>query len=270
MKEPVARGSTTRGNSTIVIGARVLDIVAAFERPVSLKEVAGAASMSSSSAYRYVRSLCDGGMLKQLSSGLYEVGPKVIQLGLQALGRQDPVREAIASMPALTNQTGLVSVACVWNGSGPVVIRCEHGNLFATLKIREGVSVSLLDSASGKLFLAYLPGEATESLLRQELAAPQPRGERKRRLTPAAISRLKKDVRSRQLAWTVGKQSPRHDGIAAPIFDREGRLGLTLSLVGIPGSIELSPEGRTAAALKSCARAITIALGGGDAALQHP
>src|ERR1700722_16364563 len=87
----LSSATESRGNSTIIIGVELLRAVAEFNGPVSLTKVARRLQMSPSRAYRYLRALCDSGLLEQQEpSGLYDLGPEIITLGMKAMGRLDP------------------------------------------------------------------------------------------------------------------------------------------------------------------------------------
>ena len=258
---PIDAAVSTRGNSTILIGARLLEVVASFGAPASLKQISGAAGMSPSSAYRYARALCDAGLLSQDGSGMYDVGPKILQLGLQALNRIDPLREAGAMLTTLSRLTGQVSALCIWSSAGPLAFRCDHEGVSTPWRIQEGITLPLLRSAPGKLFLTYLPDNETASLLSRERATLSGDPDSVGLASHAAVEKLKQQVRKYGLSRTTRGDNPRHDGLAAPVFDRNGRLALTLSLIGIPGSIDLSFDGQPAAHLKLCAQELSTRLG---------
>lgn len=260
-KKRASTKSLTRGNSTILIGAGLLNVVAQFNGPATLTSIAQAAHMSPSRTYRYLRGLCDSGLLEQNEpSGLYDLGPQILTLGLKAIGRLDPVRQTITAMPGLTNATGLASVVTVWGSHGATAIRCEHGNLAAPIRIREGMTVSLLQTAAGKVFLAYLPESQTAPMLAREL------GERaaadvKDRPSPEEIAQMKEEVRRTGLARSMGTQNPMYASLSAPVFDRDGHLQIAISLIGVKGTFDATPRGMPATTLRAVAAELSQKLG---------
>lgn len=262
----------TRGNSTILIGARLLNVVAEFDGPVSLTNVAQAAHMSPSRTYRYLRGLCDSGLLEQNEpSGLYDLGPQVLSLGLKAIGRLDPIRIATAALPALTNATGLVSVITVWGSHGPTAVRCEHGNLAAPIRIREGITLSLLRTAAGKVFLTYLPETELKRAIERELNDPETALDAefgsgrtaadRRLLLERTILLVRKEVRRDGIAHSLGTQHPTYASLSAPVFDRDGNVPLTISLIGIKGSFPFGLNELPATRLHETAQAVSQKLG---------
>jgi DNA-binding IclR family transcriptional regulator len=264
-KRPSAK-SLTRGNSTILIGAQLLNVVAQFNGPASLTSIAHAAKMSPSRTYRYLRGLCDSGLLEQNEpSGLYDLGPQILSLGLKAIGRLDPVRQAIGVMADLTNATGLVSVLNVWGSHGATAIRCEHGNLAAPIRIREGITLSMLQTAAGKVFLAYLPESQTHAVLARELAERNASAEDSARIGPAEIVQLKDEVRRAGMARSLGTQNPTYASLSAPVFDRDGHLQLALSVIGVKGAFDASVRGEPASKLRAVASELSQKLGAAPA-----
>lgn len=261
-RKPRARAPETRGNSTIVIGARLLGVVGGFDGPTTLTRIAAAADMSPSRAYRYLRGLLDSGLISQDGvSGRYDLGPEVLRLGLAAISRIDPVRLAIAALPDLTEKTGLVSTLTVWGSFGPTVIRCEHATLSVPIRIREGIVLPLLSTAAGNLFLTYEAPSLTGPLLEREIEdwnASHPKG---RAITEKRIEEMRADVLKRGITRAIGERKPDHANLAAPVFGRDGKLELTLTLIGVPGSYDTSYTGNAARVLKQVARELSQKLG---------
>lgn len=262
MKKRKSTRELTRGNSTILIGANLLSVVAAFRGPTPLTSIASAANMSPSRAYRYLRGLCDSGLLEQNQpSGLYDLGPKILDLGLSAINRMDPVMQAAAVMPELTDAVGLVSIISVWGTHGPTAIRCEQGNLVAPVRIREGAVLPMLHTAAGKVFLAYMPPAVTDPMIAREIAEWNAHNTEKDMLTREAIAPIRDEVRRRGVARALGTYNPVLASLAAPIFNREGGLELSLTVTGVKGSFDASTKGPVAQRLLDAARTVSRKLG---------
>jgi DNA-binding IclR family transcriptional regulator len=261
-RQPRFKAPQTRGNSTIVIGARLLGVVAGFDGPTTLTRIAAAAGMSPSRAYRYLRGLVDSGLVEQDgASGRYDLGPEVLRLGLAAISRIDPVRVAVAALPDLTDRTGLISTLAIWGTHGPTVIRCEHATLTTPIRIREGIVLPLLPTAAGNLFLTYEPEAVTAPLLDRETRDWNAVHRGRDAMTPARIAAMKEDIRKRGITRAIGERKPLHANIAAPVFGRDGRLELTITLIGVRGSYDTSYTGEAARILKGVARELSRRLG---------
>jgi DNA-binding IclR family transcriptional regulator len=260
--------SETRGNSTIMIGVSLLQVMAEFQGPASLTAIAEKADIWPSRAYRYLRALCDSGLLTQdEESGHYDLGPLILNLGLTALGRLDPVRQAVAMLPELTRSTGLVSVVSIWGTHGPIAVRCEHGNVPIQLRVREGLTLPLLQTAAGKIFLTYLPASQTERLLVAEMKQNKGVMLTGERVTHRKLEQLKEEIRRIRLVRSA-THNPIYISLAAPVFDREGQLQLTLSLIGVKGGYDSSLNGEPARQLRTAADGLSRQLGAPIGALR--
>lgn len=261
-RRPRAKAPETRGNSTLVIGARLLGVVSAFDGPTTLTRIAAAAEMSPSRAYRYLRALADSGLVEQdRVSGRYDLGPELLRLGLAAISRIDPVRLAIAALPDLVERTGLVSTLSVWGSHGPTVIRCEHATLATPIRIREGIVLPLLTTAAGNLFLAYEAESLSAPLLEREMQDWNALHTGKDAMNPERIATIKEEVRRRGVTRAIGERTPIHANVAAPVFGRDGRIVLALTLIGVRGSYDTSYTGEAVRILKEVVRELSRKLG---------
>jgi DNA-binding IclR family transcriptional regulator len=264
MKKPRRSAKSTRGNSTILIGLEVIQALTDLGGPSSLGAVAARTQLSSSRAYRYLRALVDGGFVTQdKSSGHYDLGIGILHLGLSAIGRVDPVRHALPIMHRVTEQTGFTTVLSLWGSNGPTVIRCENGTLDMSLKVREGANLSLLSTATGKVFLAYMPEKIVEPFLKREIALWNAHHPRKEMMTKAKVDAMRKDVRRRGLSSTLGYRNPTAN-ICAPIFDSEGRIRLAMSIISVIGQTDLNDRGETAKILLAATRDVSFQIGFGS------
>lgn len=84
-------------------------------------------------------------------SGHYGLGPLAIQMGLISLQQADPVRMAIAELPALAQEVGYTVSVSMWSGQGPTIIRVEEGPTHVYVAMRHGTPASLRHTATGKI-----------------------------------------------------------------------------------------------------------------------
>ena len=93
---------------SIEVGMRVLDVLTEAGQALPLKEVAQRAAMPPGKAHPYLVSFMNVGLVKQHPlTGLYELGPKALQLGLAALEQLDPLTEASGEAAQLAADSGL-------------------------------------------------------------------------------------------------------------------------------------------------------------------
>jgi DNA-binding IclR family transcriptional regulator len=216
---------------------------------MALKDLAGAAGMAAAKAHPYLVSFGKLGLIEQdEASGRYGLGPLAMQLGLISLQQIDPLRAATAQLPALAQAVGQTVGIAVWGNRGATIVRTEPGPLPVHVSMRHGTVMSLRGTASGKLFAAWLP--------HVQVRASDPRAR-----FDAAFERELQAIRDGGLAHAVDAAVPGVSALAAPVFDAGGRMVLSLTVIGPGASLDVSPQGTPALALRACARGLSRQLG---------
>ncbi|MFM2128552.1 MAG: hypothetical protein RL477_98, partial [Pseudomonadota bacterium] len=65
----------------------------------------------------------------------------------------------------------------------------------------------------------------------------------------------------RGITRAIGERTPTHANIAVPVFGRDGRVALAITLIGVRGSYDTSYTGEAARILKDTARDLSRRLG---------
>jgi DNA-binding IclR family transcriptional regulator len=255
--------SPKNANRSVGVGLGVLKAIADLGRAATLSEIARAARMPASRTHRFLAGMIQVGAVRQdPASGRYDFGPLLVHLGVAALGRVDGVKLGTEALRQLTEDTGLVSVLVIWSGSGPTLIRWEQGDLGTAVRIREGRILSLLGTASGKIFLGYLPEEKTRDMVAAELKSPAHQASHSPLHTLDDVARERAKIRAEGIASNAGESDGGIAGLAAPIFDASGDVVMAIAVIGVLGIAGLEREGASADALRAAAHGISRALGG--------
>ena len=160
---------TPRGIQSVEVGGQLLKVLARTGRRMALKDLARAADMTAAKAHPYLVSFGKLGLIEQDAvSGHYGLGPLAMQLGLISLQQVDPVRLAIAELPALAQRIGYTVSASVWGDNGPTIIRVEEGPTAVYVAMRHGTTASVRHTATGKVFAAFGPRERVAATLAAE------------------------------------------------------------------------------------------------------
>jgi DNA-binding IclR family transcriptional regulator len=239
---------------------RVIEAVQAGRGPLSLTQIAAASGMSASKTHRYLVSLGRVGLVTQSQrAGLYDFGPAMRRIGVEALRRIDEVAIATEYLPALRDRTGHSVNLAVWGDNGPVLVHWEYGAHALPMNVRVGSTLSLLHSSVGQVFLAYLPVATTRAVL-EESAEGEP--------LQAFIDRaaeVRADVRAQGVALTSGSVIAGLTALAAPVFP-DGALPLAVS-VAMPSRLaDAETLVEVESALRATTAQITAALGGSHGA----
>ncbi len=243
--------TSQRGIQSIEVGGRLLQALARQGRPMALKDLAAAAGMAPAKAHPYLVSFGKLGLIAQDDgNGRYGLGPLALQIGLISLQQVDPLRLATGQLPALAQELGQTVGITVWGDGGPTVVRTEEAPSPVHVTMRHGAVMSLRGTASGRLFAAHLPREQVRRVggvfdkgFEQELAA----------IRAAGYSRV------------VDAAAPGVSGLAAPVFDSQGTLVLTLTAIGATAGFDTGPRSAAVKALRRCAAALTAQLGASGA-----
>jgi DNA-binding IclR family transcriptional regulator len=260
---PATRSPDAAGVRTLLMGITLLKTIARLPEPANLSDIARRAALPVSRAHRYLTTLVQGGMLSvDPATGLYTLGPAAVELGVAAMSNTDALQIATNVMRRLTARVSLVSLLSVWGTNGPTVVRWEQGKLEAAVRVREGINLSLLTTAAGQVFLAYLDPRAIASQLDHDLRAWNRTAPPAQRFTAEKVKALQQAVREQGLACAIGIRNPLVAAISAPVFDRSGLI-MSLTLAGIQGTFDTAADGEPARCLKEAAREISNLLGGG-------
>ncbi len=248
------------GVQSLEVGMSILRAMVSGKRSMMLKDIAQAADMPPSKAHRYLVSLIRSGLVEQdRLTSRYDLGPFALNLGLVALDRVDRIRLGLAAISELRDLTNETVALAVWSERGPVVVRWERPRRPITVNVLTGTHLSLLGSAAGRVFAAWLPEQQTDALLRQEI-------ESGKLATPVAsleeARRLLADVRAQGLAVISSGYFARGvEAAAGPVFNFKNEISMSIAVVGVEGTLDLDPEGPTLSALKRACAQLSIRLG---------
>ena len=250
-----------RGIQSIEVGGQLLLVLASTPAPMGLGDLARASGMDASKAHRYLVSFGKLGLVRQdATTGCYELGPFAAQLGLAALQRLDPLREATKAAEALVVEIGHTVAIAAQGHLGPTVVRIEESVHALHVNMRTGTVMSLLNTATGLVFAAWLPKPEIAKMLEHE--AIRLYGEKVLKAdVERRLERPLREVRRHGLARAVGRPIPGINALSAPIFDFNGQLVLAITSLGPSGTFDASWDGAIATAIKDCAGKLSRRLG---------
>jgi DNA-binding IclR family transcriptional regulator len=247
-----------RGIQSIEVGGALLTALVHHGRPLALKDLAREAAMAPAKAHPYLVSFIKLGLVEQEAvSGCYGLGPLALQLGLISLQQYDPVRLATPRIEELALQLGHTVAIAVWGNRGPTIVRVAEAPSPVHISMRHGTVMSLRGTASGRLFAAHLPAEAVLATLAAEQTQPS-----------NTLSKIDTEFAALLAAVRKDGLASAHDGIvlgvsalAAPVFDDQGRIALSLTAIGPSGNFDLNLHGPIAGALKRAGIELSRQLG---------
>lgn len=246
-KDDTENNARQRGIQSVEQANGLLSVFIESTGPMSLKAIAERMDMATSSAHRYLVSLRRSGLVAQDElTGLYELGPTALHLGLAFMRRMDSlgVAEATARQLAITTrQTTFVSI---WTDSGPAIVRWFHGDRIIITTASIGTILPVFASSTGRVFAAHLPDALFEKLALVE-----------NRYTLDELTAQRAETTKRGYAWINESITPGLFAVAAPVLNLQGQAAAVVTLLGTESSLVRFPNAALDALLAATGKAST-------------
>lgn len=155
--------------------SRALDILGMFSTStplVAVEDIMARMGYTRSTAYRYIKELCDAGLVAPASAGAYSLGPRIVELErlaaltdpLYCAGRQVLAPQQCENNALLLHNLYDDKVLCIYK-VGPDVL--EYGGQRMTMRRARGIPFSLFQGAASLAMLPYLsPHRIRQTYLR--------------------------------------------------------------------------------------------------------
>lgn len=250
-----------RAVQSIEVGGRLLLALAENSSPMTLKDLATQAGLPASRAHPYLVSFAKLGLVEQRrADGLYALGPAALQLGLTYLHQLEPMRPVNDAAESLALATGHAVAVSVWGNLGPTVVRMVDARRPLHIALRPGSVVSLLGSATGRVFAGVLPrdkiAEALNKPVEVLLAAPGvPLDFESERVHIAA------DLQAHGMTRSDGNTQPGISAFSTPVYGLGRQLVAVLTLIGHKDYLSATWDGPDPASLLDAARQAARRLG---------
>jgi DNA-binding IclR family transcriptional regulator len=224
-------------NQSVERAVRLLGFFSPEEPELTLTRLTERLGTSKATTHRYTLALRRVGLLRfDSAAGLYSLGPRIVELAATALAGLRIVRIAGPTMERLVAELNETVVLSIWDGEQPTVVRVDDNtDRLVRIVVRTGARLPRVDSAQGKVFLAFGP-DASE-LSHAELESI--------RATRVAVnSQVVEGIRA----------------IATPIFQGD-EVTAAMALVGTISSMPEDPESGLATRLRAAAEGLSADLG---------
>lgn len=253
------------GVQSLEIGMSILRAMVRGHRSMMLKDIAAAAGMPASKAHRYLVSLIRAGLVEQdPHTSRYDIGPFALNIGLVAIDRLDRVRLGLTAIAELRDKINETTALAVWSDEGPVIVRWERPRRAITVNVVTGTRLSLLTTASGRVFAAWMPKSAVDPLIARELKSKAPPDLK----TRADVDRMLEQVRADGIAPIYGNYMVKGvQAVAAPVFNFRNEISMALVVVGVEGMFDLSADSPAIHELRAAASALSTRIGSTHEAL---
>jgi DNA-binding IclR family transcriptional regulator len=242
-----------RGIQSLDNTGELLSALVAAARPLNLRDLAAAAGMPPAKAFPHLVSLLKIGLLERDASGCFAAGPLALELGLIGLQRLSPTREAEPEVVELAASTGMSVAMAVLGPLGPTVVRLEESARPLHVSLRVGTVMSLVNTAIGRVFAAYVADDVRAGLLTQDhlrLAGEEVNAAQAPVNNQTYAQRLVQ-IRADGIDTALSRPVPGISTLAAPVLDHTGSICLVLALMGPSGSFNSDLGGGPAQTLRA-------------------
>lgn len=211
---------------------RMLSLIDAFTESAPVWTVDGLAAgygYTRATAYRYIGELCDAGLLTRVAHGAYALGPRIIELDRQ-IQRSDPLLAATEPVwpQLLRPDREQVALLCGLFRDEVLCIGQAARHRRIAVSYTRGRPMPLFRGATAKAILAWLPERRLTRLF----------AENRREIGKAGLGRSREEflsslkaIRAQGHCITFGEVDPGVVGVAVPVFEEDGAVIGSLSLV---------------------------------------
>ncbi|MCP2138614.1 DNA-binding IclR family transcriptional regulator [Rhizobium sp. SLBN-94] len=223
----------SRGIQSIEVGGRILSALMYASGPMMLRDLASAANLAPAQCHGYLTSYKNIGLVEQdPRSGFYQLGHLALRLGIGRIRGVGLLNAASKAIYSLSEDLGFMALMVVWGPHGPTIVQVSEGTSTLTLNIRQGTLFSVTGTASGIVFGAFSNPDGMAALIDQEING-QKRSHAFGPIPPRKTYNLAVR-RARELGYaeTVGVPIPGINAVSAPVFNRQSKLELVITLIG--------------------------------------
>ena len=259
--------SDRQGIQSIEVGFRLLNVLAATNRPMMLRDIAKGAGMPAAKAHRYMVSFLRIGIVEQdNSSGRYDLGAYALELGLSGLGRLDPVRLAGPILETLCEEIQETVALAVWGNHGATIVRIVDAGGPITITLRAGTVLPLCNSATGRAFAAFYRSPFLKKKLDEELKEISDASKTAITTVRRQLEKNLTEIRSHGISRASGSLTPGINGFSAPVYDHTGCMVAAITSLGSIGEFNVEWDSPVAKAMLEASKALSHRLGHGSLA----
>jgi IclR family transcriptional regulator, KDG regulon repressor len=211
---------------------RALDILLCFrpEEPgLTLTQISERVDMHKSTVHRLLATLENKHFIQHAESdGTYHLGLRLVELGFTVLKGNDIHRQALPYMQRLSAECRETVDLAILDGGQVVYLQVVESPQRMKFAAAPGQRLPVLGTATGKGFLAFLPSDQTEAILKQGMA-------KYTESTKISLASLRKEllvVRERGFATSQQEYEDGVNAVAAPILDGNMHPVASMAIVG--------------------------------------
>ncbi|TFY99815.1 IclR family transcriptional regulator [Ramlibacter rhizophilus] len=229
----------------------VLEVLAEASEALGTSELARRLDQTKARVHRHLSTLRELGFVEQDASAAYRLGWRAFRLGL-SVGENFGLRKlAQPHLRELQQASGHTVALATPAGADITVVDTIQSSGAVAITVRPGSLIPASSSALGRALLAFQPEEASRAAL------DSPRQPASASREPRRLKRLLEAVREQWWSVAVSERLPGVAALAAPVFDRQGRVLASVGLIGSQAQITDPPTPALVRLVQQAAAAIS-------------
>lgn len=245
------------GVQSLEVGLTVLDALISHRLPMMLKELAEKLDMHPAKVHRYVVSLVRMDYAKQLADGRYALGDQAWKLGLSCIQRTDYIQQAQVQLHRLHREIECGMQISKWTPQGPLIVQWMEPDQPVSVITRVGSIMPLLNSATGRVYAAFMHEEMIKPMLEREWALKAQQGQSVSPANWAEFSALKNEILSLGYATVTGDLLAGVNAVCVPILNAQHEIEFCIAALGSEQQLPIQLENRKLNALIDTAKLLT-------------
>ncbi|MGG0474943.1 IclR family transcriptional regulator [Priestia aryabhattai] len=215
--------------NSLVRGLEIIKLFNEEQPSLSLSEIAKHLGVSRTVPYRLLFTLENMGYLSQdKNTKRYNLTPKVLELGFSYLNSLKFPEIVQPYMEALRDEIGASCHLSILDGTEVVYVGSAPIRGVSAVNVNIGLRLPAHAIANGKLLLAYQPKETVMQMFHVSSLTPYTD---KTLTMPSEFQKQLDSIKKHGYALTNGEFHPGINSVAAPIFDRTGKVIAALNVV---------------------------------------
>ncbi|WP_165958766.1 IclR family transcriptional regulator [Actinomadura sp. KC345] len=199
----------------------------AMDGPQTLKQLSETVNYSPSTVLRFLRILQEEGYVEQDSNRIWRASLETWRMGAAVLAHGGWSRRLNEAVQEISRQTGETSIYSMYADGDIVYIALGASSHTVRTHIELGTRFHASEMTTGRAILGHLPDHEVDALMLAHWGTERWKGSE-----GDAFRRRLLEVRTRGYSSATSERWPGVWGIAAPVFDLDGRtigaLGLSI------------------------------------------
>jgi DNA-binding IclR family transcriptional regulator len=225
--------------SSVKNSCQLLKLFLDSPKEMGVSEIARRINMSKGSTHKLLATLESEGFIRQNPENkLYSLGYTLVELGNQVLKNHDLVEFSKPYLQRLSDVTSEFITLCVMDGKDAIYVSKMESKYPIRFIVETHRRFPLYATSGARVILAYQPLEFIDDILSDGIRTYTPYS----LSSPEQIKARLADIRARGYELSSNMRNIGVTGIAAPIFNADGKVEASISIMGPTDRMEPRKE----------------------------